>query len=184
MTTKSPERSAHFPAIEKKYGEKMSYWFKVMKEIKDLKYPEQIAYLKENYGFSQTHANALVLYSRGSTTSKRFQSLNDYLKGHEPVKQKTVKRIFRLLQDKFPNLELVMAWNQPMLKLYSSYIFGLSISKNHLTLAPFQPEVLKAMSKDLAPYEVNKKTFKVPIDWEIDEKLLYKLVRLTIQSTK
>lgn len=184
MASKSPERSSHFPAIEKKYGEKMSYWFKVMKDIKDLKYPEQIAYLKENYGFSQTHANALVLYSRGSTTSKRYQSLDEYLQGHDLAKQKTVKKIFKLLQRKFPKLELVMAWNQPMLKLDASYIFGLSISKNHLTLAPFRSEVLKAMSKELAPYEINKKTFKVPVDWDIDEKLLYNLVRLTIQATK
>ena len=46
---KDPSREAHFPAIEKRYGEKMSYWFKVMKEVKDEKYPQQVAYLRENY---------------------------------------------------------------------------------------------------------------------------------------
>ena len=34
---KDPSREAHFPAIEKKYGEKMAYWFKVMAKIKDKK---------------------------------------------------------------------------------------------------------------------------------------------------
>jgi hypothetical protein len=38
MPPKDPSREAHFPAIEKRYGEKMSYWFKVMKEIKDEKF--------------------------------------------------------------------------------------------------------------------------------------------------
>ena len=61
MATKDPSREAHFPAIEKKYGEKMSYWFKVMAAFEGKKYPEQIAHLRENYGFSQTHANALVM---------------------------------------------------------------------------------------------------------------------------
>ena len=62
---KDGSREAHFPAIEKRYGEKMAYWFKVMAKLKGKKYPEQIAHLKENYGFSQAHANALVMYSRG-----------------------------------------------------------------------------------------------------------------------
>jgi len=64
MPTKDPSREAHFPLIEKKYGEPMKYWFKVMATIKDKKYPEQIAHLRENYGFSQAHANALVIQLR------------------------------------------------------------------------------------------------------------------------
>ena len=62
MTTIGKSRDSHFPAIEKKYGEKMSYWFKVMEKIVDRKYPEQIDHLRENYGFSQAHANALVMF--------------------------------------------------------------------------------------------------------------------------
>ena len=91
---KDPSREAHFPAIEKRYGEKMSYWFKVMKEVKDLKYPAQIAHLRENYGFSQAHANALVMYSRGSTSSKRFDTPTDYYKTIKPEQTKTMKSYF------------------------------------------------------------------------------------------
>jgi len=47
------KRESHFPAIEKRYGEPMSYWFSQMKKVKEKKYPEQIAFLKENFGFSQ-----------------------------------------------------------------------------------------------------------------------------------
>ena len=71
---KDPSREAHFPAIEKKYGEKMAYWFKVMAKLEGKKYPEQIAHLKENYGFSQAHANALVMFSRGSESSQRLRT--------------------------------------------------------------------------------------------------------------
>ena len=85
---KDPSREAHFPAIEKRYGEKMAYWFKVMKEVKGLKYPEQIAHLRENYGFSQAHANALVMYSRGSTSSKRHDTHADSSKPLSPSKQR------------------------------------------------------------------------------------------------
>ena len=41
---KSGEREAYFPLIEKKYGEKMSYWFKVMKDLEGKKYPDSCAH--------------------------------------------------------------------------------------------------------------------------------------------
>ena len=70
-----------FPAIEKKYGQPMSYWFDQMEQVADRKYPEQIAFLKENHGFSQAHANALVMYSRGVHERAAGQdTLEEYLK--------------------------------------------------------------------------------------------------------
>ena len=80
MVAKDPRRESHFPAIEKKYGEPISYWFTIMAKIGGKKYLDQIAHLRENYGFSQAHANALVMYSRGSTSAHRHESLSDYFK--------------------------------------------------------------------------------------------------------
>ena len=146
---KKGDRSSHFPKIEAKYGQPMRYWFAVMKEIVDLKYPQQIAFLKEEHGFSQAHANALVMYSRGSKSSKRFDDLEGYLKVQDEVKSKTIRKIFKVIQKKYPKLELVIAWNQPMLKLGSEYLFGASILKNHILIAPWNPKVLSAMKQDL-----------------------------------
>ena len=162
----------------------MKYWFGVMKEIADRKYPEQIAFLKEEHGFSQVHANALVMYSRGSKSSRRFDGFDDFLKKHDAVKQKTAKKIFRVIQKKYPKLELVIAWNQPMLKMGSSYLFGVSVLKNHILLAPFNAKVLDSMKKELAEYKVNKKTVQVPVDWKVDEKLLLKMIARNLKSIK
>jgi len=181
---KKGDRSSHFPKIEAKYGQPMRYWFAVMKEIVDLKYPQQIAFLKEEHGFSQAHANALVMYSRGSKSSKRFDDLEGYLKVQDEVKSKTIRKIFKVIQKKYPKLELVIAWNQPMLKLGSEYLFGASILKNHILIAPWNPKVLSAMKQDLQGYKVNKKTVQVPIDWKVDEKLLLKMIKLNLQFLK
>ena len=178
------DRNSHFPKIEAKYGQPMRYWFGVMKEIADRKYPEQIAFLKEEHGFSQAHANALVMYSRGSKSSKRFDDLGDFLEKHDAVKQKTVKKIFKSIKSKYPKLEQVIAWNQPMLKQGNDYVFGLSISKNHITIAPFRAEVLQTLEKELAIYKTNKKTVVVPVDWKVDDQLLHKMIRLTLKQIK
>lgn len=177
MPTKDPSREAHFPLIEKKYGEPMKYWFKVMATIKDKKYPEQIAHLRENYGFSQAHANALVMFSRGSTTTRKFETPSDYFKSIDPIQAKTLRKVFRILKAKYPELELVTAWNQPMLRKGTHYIFGASVAKNHILIAPFNAEVLKKMASDLKDFKVNKKTMAVPNDWKVDEKLLVKMVK-------
>ncbi|MBU6348321.1 MAG: DUF4287 domain-containing protein [Actinomycetales bacterium] len=184
MATANPDRSSYFPAIEKKYGLPMSYWFDRMKEISELKYAEQIAYLRENHGFSQAHANALVLYSRGSTTSKRFSTIDEYLAQFDEVKQQTVLEIFAAITSKYPKLESVIAWNQPMLKLGSQYVFGLSVQKKHILIAPWSKDALTIFADRLAEYDVNKKTIKVPVDWKVDKKLLQDLVRARIQEIK
>ena len=181
---KDPAREAHFPAIEKRYGEKMSYWFKVMKEIKDEKYPKQIAHLRENYGFSQAHANALVMYSRGSVSAKRFDTPAEFYKTVDPKQATTMRKIFKTIQSKYPKTELVIAWNQPMLKLGNDYIFGVSVAKNHILMAPWSTDVLAAFADRLEHLDLKKKTIGVPNDWKVEEKLILDMVKARIAETK
>ena len=177
MAPKDPSRESHFPAIEKKYGEKMKYWFSVMAKLEGKKYPEQIAYLKENFGFSQAHANALVMYSRGSLSAQRFEKPSDYFRSISPEQAKTVKAIMKTIQTKFPKLELVIAWNQPMLREGSKYVFGVSATKNYLLMAPWSTDVLDEFRPKLKDYKVNKKTIQIPSDWQVDAKLLNQMVK-------
>ena len=177
MSTKDPSRESHFPAIEKRYGEPMKYWFSVMNKLDGKKYPEQIAHLRENYGFSQAHANALVMYSRGSTSASRFNTPAEYYKTITPEQAKTVRAIFKAIQGKFPKLELVIAWNQPMLREGTKYVFGISATKGYLLMAPWSKDVLEEFLPKLEGYKVNKKTIQIPSDWEVDAKLLNQMVK-------
>jgi uncharacterized protein YdhG (YjbR/CyaY superfamily) len=168
----NPDRASYFPAIEKKYGQPMSYWFDQMAEISDRKYPEQIAFLRENHGFTQAHANALVLYCRGSKTSRRFNTLDEYLEPLDKTKQKTVRAIFRAITSKYPRMDTVIAWNQPMLKLDGQYVFGLSVQTHHILIAPWGDGIIEQFRPRLTDYKVNKKTIQVPVDWKPDTRLL------------
>jgi uncharacterized protein YdhG (YjbR/CyaY superfamily) len=174
---KDPSRESHFPAIEKRYGEPMKYWFAVMKKLDGKKYPEQVAHLRENFGFSQAHANALVMYSRGSTSAVRFKTLADYYKSISAEQAKTVRAIFRAIQSKYPKLELVIAWNQPMLREGTKYVFGVSATKGYLLMAPWSTDVLEEFLPKLEGYKVNRKTIQIPSDWDVDAKLLNQMVK-------
>ncbi|MTA35776.1 MAG: hypothetical protein F2571_02245 [Actinobacteria bacterium] len=158
----------------------MKYWFSVMAKLEGKKYPEQIAYLKENFGFSQAHANALVMYSRGSLSAQRFEKPSDYFKSISPEQAKTIKAMLKAIQTKFPKLELVIAWNQPMLKDGAKYVFGVSTTKNYLLIAPWSSDVLDEFRPRLTDYKVNRKTIQVPSDWKVDTKLLQQMVKAVL----
>lgn len=186
MAVSDGDREKFFPLIEKKYGEKMAYWFAVMKKLEGQKYPEQIAYLRENFGFSQAHANALVMYSRGSTSSKRHETPAAYFKTIDARQAKKVKEIIKVITTKYPDLELVMAWNQPMLKRGTDYVFGASVSTNHISIAPWG-DVLKTFAskfEKLDGIRVNQKTIAIPNDWEIDSKLLLAMITARLKEIR
>jgi uncharacterized protein YdhG (YjbR/CyaY superfamily) len=172
----SPDRASHFPAIEKRYGKPMSYWFTQMKRVKGEKYADQMAFLQEQHGFSRAHANALVLYLKGSTSSRRYETFDEYLATLDETKAKTIRSVFATLTAKFKKAEVVIAWNQPMLKQDGRYLFGASAQKAHILIAPFNADIIDELRPRLEGYEVNKKTIRVPVDWKIDKELLTDMV--------
>ncbi len=54
--------ASYFPSIEKKYGQPVEHWLKVLKGAGDLKHMELVALLKSAHGLGHGHANALVAY--------------------------------------------------------------------------------------------------------------------------
>lgn len=184
MATDIGDRTRHFPAIEKKHGEKIATWLARLAELGDAKYPEQIAWLRENHGFSQAHANALVMYSRGSASSRRYATPGAYFASLPPRAARTSRAIFAAVSASFPALELVIAWNQPMMRTGGGYVLGVSASKNHLTVNPFSADVLASCAPKLKGCTVNKKTFTVPLDWSVDASLLRLLVKARLAELK
>jgi uncharacterized protein YdhG (YjbR/CyaY superfamily) len=148
-----------------------------MAALEGKKYPEQIAHLRENFGFAQAHANALVMYSRGSTSAHRHETPTQYFKSIEQIQAKTVRAIMKAITDKYPELELVIAWNQPMLRKGTMYVFGASVSKNHISIAPWSTDVIDKFRPKLTEYRVTKKTIAVPNDWDVDIKLIQAMVK-------
>ncbi len=177
-------RESHFPTIEKRYGKTMKYWFSVMDVISEKKYSQQIQYLRENFGFSQTHANALIMYKKGSKSAQRFNTIKDYYSSIDPLQVKTIKSILKAITSKYPDLDLVIAWNKPMLKIEDRYIFGVSTAKNHILIAPWDARTFKKFAKKFVGYKINKKTISLPNDWVVDKKLLQTMMKDSLGTTK
>lgn len=184
MSESNANRTAQFPAIERTYGQVMQVWFDIFQQLSSRTYADQMATFRGSYGFSQAHASALVLYCRGHKTSRRFENLDSYLDQHPSEKQTIVRLIFSVIMDACPDLEQVIAWNQPMVKLGKHYIFGLSVAQNHILIAPFHPQVLVEMRPRLGGLHLNKRTIRLPLNWSVDAALLVAMVERGIELTK
>jgi len=184
MAIPGPARDSHFPAIEKRYGQPMKYWFSVMKDLAGEKYPAQIAYLRENYGFSQAHANALVMYSRGSVSASRFATPTEYYKTIDPAQAKTIKAIFKVIRTKYPRAEVVIAWNQPMVKIDEAYVFGATVATKHILISPWSADVIAEFAEKMEDLAVKKKTIGIPNDWKVNSSLILTLVRARLKEVK
>lgn len=180
----SGDRSAHFPAIERKHGKPVAYWMRQLADLGTASYPEQMALLQERHGFSRTHANALVMVHRGSPSSKRHATPADYFASLPPDQRRTAKAVFSAIREKHPELDLVIAWNQPMLRNERGYVFGLGAASAHLLVNPFSTDVLDAVRHRLGALEVQKHTVRIPVGWKVDAALLNAMVRLRLAELK
>jgi len=169
------DRAAHFPAIEKKHGKPVAHWLKQVEKMGDAKYADQLDLLVSKHGFSRAHANAVVMYARGSTSTRKFDDPEALLASLGGEREATARAILRTISKKFPDLELVVAWNQPMFKTGKHYVFGLSAATNHLLLAPWGG-ISDGIRSRLKGLIANKKTVQVPIGWKPDVGLLVAMI--------
>lgn len=182
MGEKDHSRESHFPAIEKRTGMPMSHWFGVMEALVGRKYDEQMSVLQGDHGFTRAHANALIMYTKGSTTSRRVDTVDAFIAALPTSQQVTVREVFALLGRRFPELDQVIAWNQPMVRRGAHYLFGMSAAKHHLLIAPFNSDVLDQLEGRLEGLVRNKKTVRVPNDWAIDESLIVDMVAMQLSA--
>ena len=54
--------ASYFPSIEKKYGQPIAHWERVIVAAGPLKHMELVAHLKTEHAMGHGHANALVVW--------------------------------------------------------------------------------------------------------------------------
>ena len=104
--------------------------------------------------------------------------MDDYLAEHDADKQQTLQAILATIAEQFPESTVVIAWNHPMVMIDGQYVFGVSVHSKHLLLAPFGEGVIDQFRERLGDYELNKKTVKVPIDWQVNRVLIRNMIKV------
>jgi uncharacterized protein YdhG (YjbR/CyaY superfamily) len=79
---------------------------------------------------------------------------------------------------------MVLAWNQPMVKLDKHYVFGASASSKHISIAPWDFDVFTEFAPRFKEGNALKKTIQLPIDWQVDAKLLQAMIKASLANLK
>ena len=106
----------------------------------------------------------------------RFSSVDDYLKSLDAPKGDTLRSVIDDVLAQYPELECKLSWNVPQIHRDGKYVFGVSASRQHLSLSPWSTQVIEDFGERLGGFVVKKNLFQVPVDWEIDSVLLGDLV--------
>ena len=69
-----------------------------MKDLEGLKYPEQIAFLKEEHGFSQAYANALVCIAVARNHPSDSTQWTDFLRMKTMTKRRPLRKSSKLFK--------------------------------------------------------------------------------------
>ena len=108
--------------------------------------------------------------------SPRFNSVEDYLASLDSTKEKTLRSVIDLILTQFPELESKISWNVPTVHRNGEYVVGVCAYKHHLTFSAWSPRVIEEFKERLGKFVVFKNCFQIPVDWEIDRKLVKDLV--------
>ena len=88
----------------------------------------------------------------------------------------TVRAVVDAIQAEFPTATVKIAWNVPQIQIDGDYVFGISAAKGWLMLASWSDGFMERFAERLADFDVNKRTFRVPVDWTPDRALLRDLI--------
>ena len=105
------------------------------------------------------------------------KSVGDHLASVDPAKARTLRSVIDLILAEFPELESKISWNVPTIHRNGKYVVGICAYKHHLTFSPWSPRVIEDFKVRLGKFVVLKNCFQIPVDWEIDRKLVKDLVR-------
>lgn len=108
----------------------------------------------------------------------------DYYSKINDIKQLAkIEEIVNWIENEFPELSERIAWNQPMFTHHGTFIFGMSISKKHISLSPELAGIIH-FSEDIkkAGYEQTKYLFHIKWDQEVNYSLLKEIIEYNIQD--
>jgi uncharacterized protein YdhG (YjbR/CyaY superfamily) len=95
-------------------------------------------------------------------------AIDDYLAGLEESQRRALERV----------ASQGTSYGMPALRVAGKPLLGFHVSKQHLSLHPFSPDVVAAVADDLAGFSLSKGTIRFSPETPVPEPVLERVVRL------
>jgi len=111
-----------------------------------------------------------------------MSEVDDYLASIEPTDRSALEHVRRLAMQVAPDAEDGRSYGMPALKYRGKPLIGFISAKNHLSLFPFSPAVIEAVSDRLDGFDVSKGTIRFSVDRPIPDDVLRDIVRYRLRE--
>lgn len=100
-----------------------------------------------------------------------------------PEHRARTEEVLTWVSEKYPILEPVIKWNQPMFTDHGTYIIGFSTSKQHLAASPEQAGIIHFSEQIIqSGYKHTKMLVQFPWNRPVDYELLEKMIEYNIED--
>jgi uncharacterized protein YdhG (YjbR/CyaY superfamily) len=106
----------------------------------------------------------------------KYASMDEYYATLDADQLRTMREIIDFIMAEFPTLAVKVAWNKPHIHLDGSYVVGLAAAKKHLMFHPWSVPIFERFLPRLTGYVTGKRTFQIPLGWQMDHALLRDIV--------
>ena len=106
--------------------------------------------------------------------------IDDYLAGLREPQRGALERVRDIAQRVAPEASQGTSYGMPALRLAGKPLLGFHVSRQHLSLHPFSPDVVAAVSGDLGGFSLSKGTIRFTSETPVPEPVLERVVRLRL----
>lgn len=106
----------------------------------------------------------------------KFANLEEFYDSLPEDQERATRRLVEFITREYPELELVLAWNQPMFKFDSRYLIGFMPTKKHINLLTISDDAINHLAKKLKSYKQGARSIALPFDWDIDQTLIAEVI--------
>jgi uncharacterized protein len=101
----------------------------------------------------------------------------------DPSHRARVEEVLSWVKKKYPTLQPVIKWNQPMFTDHGTFIIGFSVAKKHLAVAPERVAIEHVKEEIVkAGYDYTKQLIRIPWDQPVDYTLLEKIIDFNLSD--
>ena len=105
-------------------------------------------------------------------------ALTAYLEDLDPDRRSALQRVVDIARRVAPEAQEGTSYGMPALRLAGRPLIGVAAARAHLSLFPFSPAVVEAVSGDLEGFALSKGTIRFSVDHPLPDAVVERVVGL------
>jgi uncharacterized protein YdhG (YjbR/CyaY superfamily) len=114
--------------------------------------------------------------------AKSFDSVDEYIAAQPEAARKVLNRVRETIRKTLPKAEETISYNMPTYKIGGETVLHFAGWKRHFSLYPVKSNLAAALKKDIAAFELEKGTLRVPLSEDVPVDLIKRIAKFRAEE--